>query len=229
MAMLIIANFSLAQHQRPSTTAIDKDKYCGPTKWSCIDKHYGYYFLSYAMPIPVSSGNSELEGRSGKLRVGYSYRYKIAKPFDIGVELNYARRSTGLIFDSVASANPSCIKQKFSEIGHAIEGDIFFRFNFGKSDFRHLGWHIDIGANYSYDFACIDKYVSISNSNISHAKSKLKIRDKNAQFRNIYGVFMRIGWNYIAITCSYDLADWNFNGFERSPLMIGLELNLYTR
>ena len=90
LALTIIAN---AQRIRPSTTVIDKDKYAGPTKWSCIDKHYGYYFLSYAMPIPINKSNMEIEGMSGKFRVGYMYRYKIAKPFDIGVQLNYLRQS----------------------------------------------------------------------------------------------------------------------------------------
>ena len=93
---IAIAAIASAQRVRPSTTVIDKDKYCGPTKWSCIDKHYGYYFLSYAMPIPIEKNNIEKEGISGKFRVGYMYRYKIAKPFDIGVQLNYLRQSTGI-------------------------------------------------------------------------------------------------------------------------------------
>lgn len=226
--ILAVATFATAQRVRPSTTVIDKEKYAGPTQWSCVDKHFGYYFISYAMPIPISE-NIELEGKSGKFRVGYMYRYKIAKPFDIGLGLNYLRQSTGFIYDSVAMPMPSFKKQTFSKIEHSVECAAFMRFNFGKSDFRHLGWHIDIGASYSYDFASINKTVNIYDNKSSHGKIKNKIRDKKAPYRHDYGIFARIGWNYIALTCEYSFADWDYCGYERSPLMLGLQINMYTR
>lgn len=225
----IAATTVYAQKQRPSMNVIDKDKYCGPTKWSCIDKHYGYYFISYAWPIPVSSNNIELEGKSGKLRVGYSYRYKIAKSFDIGAELNYARHNSRLIYDSIIAQNTAASKQKFDAIGHAIECGAFVRFNFGKSDFKHLGLHLDLGATYSYDFACVSKSTTIFNSESSHTKFKYKTRDKDAPYRHDYGIFLRFGYNNFAMICSYSFAKWDYNGHKRSPLLIGIQLNLYTR
>ena len=169
---IAMATIASAQHVRPSTTVLDKDKYAGPTKWSCIDKHYGYYFLSYAMPIPIEKNNIEKEGLSGKFRVGYMYRYKIAKPFDIGVQLNYLRQSTGI--DPTLFGTMS----KISVIEHSIECGAFMRFNFGKSDFRHLGWHIDLGADYSYDFAFLNKYISFYDNPSRHSKIKRKDRIK---------------------------------------------------
>ena len=226
---IALATIASAQRVRPSTTVIDKEKYAGPTKWSCIDKHYGYYFLSYAMPIPINKNNREIEGMSGKFRAGYMYRYKVAKPFDIGVQLNYLRQSTGIDYDPIGIALAEIKKHKFSKIEHSIECGAFMRFNFGKSDFRHLGWHIDLGANYSYDFASINKNVNIYNDNDSHRKYKDKIRDKHASYRHDYEIFMRIGWNYIALTCEYSPVNWNFKGYQRSPLMLGLQINMYTR
>lgn len=220
---IAMATIASAQHVRPSTTVLDKEKYAGPTKWSCIDKHYGYYFLSYAMPIPIEKNNIEKEGLSGKFRVGYMYRYKIAKPFDIGVQLNYLRQSTGI--DPTLFGTMS----KISVIEHSIECGAFMRFNFGKSDFRHLGWHIDLGADYSYDFAFLNKYISFYDNPSRHSKIKRKDRIKDAKYRHDYGIFMRIGWNYIAFTCEYNFGDWNAYGYGRSPLMLGLQINMYTR
>lgn len=220
---IALSTIASAQHVRPSTTVLDKDKYCGPTKWSCIDKHYGYYFISYAMPIPIEKNNKEIEGRSGKFRAGYMYRYKVAKPFDLGVQLNYLRQSTGI--DPTLFGTMS----KISVIEHSIECGAFLRFNFGKSDFRHLGWHIDLGADYSYDFAFLNKYVSFYDNPSRHSKIKRKDRIKDAAYRHDYGVFMRIGWNYIAFTCEYNFGDWYAYGYKRSPLMLGLQINMYTR
>ena len=226
LALTIIAN---AQRIRPSTTVIDKDKYAGPTKWSCIDKHYGYYFLSYAMPIPINKSNMEIEGMSGKFRVGYMYRYKIAKPFDIGVQLNYLRQSTGCGKYKVDTIPSMPQMKRLSAIENSIECGAFMRFNFGKSDFRHLGWHIDLGADYSYDFAFLNKYISFYDNPSRHSKIKRKDRIKDAKYRHDYGIFMRIGWNYIAFTCEYNFGDWNAYGYGRSPLMLGLQINMYTR
>lgn len=227
--MITLATIANAQRVRPSTTVIDKEKYAGPTKWSCIDKHYGYYFLSYAMPIPIEKSNKEIEGRSGKFRVGYIYRYKLAKPFDVGVQLNYLRQSTGMDYEIIGAIWPFYKSQKFSTIDHSVECGAFMRFNFGKSDFRHLGWHIDVGADYCYRFAKIIKTVCIYNNNLAHGKSKIKTREKDGLYRHDYGVFMRIGWNYIAFTCEYNFGYWDFNNYRRSPLMFGLQINMYTR
>ena len=226
---IVLATIASAQRVRPSTTVIDKDKYAGPTKWSCIDKHYGYYFISYSMPIPIEKNNAEIEGRSGKFRAGYMYRYKVAKPFDIGIQLDYLRQSTGLKYEIAGAIWPFYKSQKLSAIDHSIDCGAFMRFNFGKSDFRHLGWHIDIGADYCYHFAKITKTVCIYNNSSSYGKSKIKTRDKSGLYRHDYGVFMRVGWNYIALTCEYSFAEWDFNNYGRSPLMLGLQINMYTR
>ena len=228
--LLAVATFATAQRVRPSTTVIDKEKYAGPTKWSCIDKHYGYYFLSYAMPIPINKSNKEIEGMSGKFRVGYMYRYKVAKPFDIGVQLNYLRQSTGCGKYKVDTIPSMPQMKKLSVIENSIECGAFMRFNFGKSDFRHLGWHIDLGANYSYDFTkttkLVNKFTTYTTGK-THVRQKTKIRDSNV-YRHDFGIFMRIGWNYIALTCEYSF-DGNAIIARRSPLMLGLQINMYTR
>lgn len=220
----------LAQHN--SEKVIPASKYGSHTEWSPIDKHYAYWFVNYAMPIPLEKG-IENSAKSGNLNIGITYRFKVVKAFDIGAEVNYSLRFSNIkknnfdIFDCLVSFNP----QKTQTKSNAIAAALFFRFNIKYATHRQLGLFIDLGGFYSY---------SLGNSLIFTNKSsdlyqKTKIRKADFLEKNSFGVFFRFGYNNISLFCKYDFSNWIINygsgkeNFQRPNLLLGLQLNLYAK
>lgn len=230
---LIILFFSLSLYgQHPSTNIVDQQKYGSPTKWSCIDKHFGYYFTSFSLSIPIKSGIDN-SIRSGNFKLGYTYRYKISKPVDIGLELAYSNRYSGIKKDSTNIFDPTGIynANKIKTFHNSIEGGLYFRFNLGGSTYRKLGKYIDIGGFYNYAFNYGTLYKIKNNS----LKQKTRFKSPNYLSPDNYGVYVRFGWNYMSLICSYDFGNWidNFSNknlnFSRSNLMLGIQFNLFAR
>jgi hypothetical protein len=216
--------------QRNSETVKDKDIYGSNTEWSCADKHFGYYYISYSKPLQFE--NSLEKGvKSGVFVAGYTYRYKIIPMFDLGVELSYANRRSSLNKDSLTNFDPGTFYSKINTYHNSVSGGMYFRINIKGSDYRNLGYFADMGGFYSYSFGFGTQYV-LNNSSLFQ-KARFKQPDYLSPFD--YGVFVRAGKNNVAITVSYYLGQWisDFSTenlcYSRTPLMLGLQLNLYAK
>ncbi|MDR2835039.1 MAG: PorT family protein [Bacteroidales bacterium] len=215
-----------------SEKVIDKKIYGSPTQWSCIDKHFGYIFINYGMAIPITK-SIENSPASGKFNVGYTYRFKIAKPFDLGAELNYALRFSNIKkseFSNFESDN-FYSSQKIKTYHHGIKGTLFARLNLNGATHRQLGLFLDLGG--FYDFSFTNNLIYYSKTKYFYQKTKLK---KPEYFnKQDYGVFIRFGYNYISVFCEYSFGKWitNFSSenlnFSRPALNIGIQLNLYVK
>lgn len=222
--------------QHNSEKVIPQEKYGSHTEWSPQDKHFSYIFLNYATAIPFSK-NIENPGKAGNFNLGYSYRYKIVKAFDIGAELNYSLRFSVIkndnrnIFDSLITFTP----QKITTISNGIGAALFCRFNLKYASHRQLGLFIDLGTFYSYSIG--NKMVFTDSNSDKNQSYKYRSTIKNAGFLedNGFGPFLRLGYNYISFYCKYDFSNWIINygesntDYSRSALLLGLQLNLYRK
>lgn len=216
--------------QHSSERMIEGDRYISPTKWSTIDKHFGYYFIDYSMPIPLEKSlENELKSRS--LKVGYTYRYRLIPKLDLGLEIGYVNRVSSIDSDSLPVFDPGTFYTKVKTYQNGIFGSMYFRLNVAENNLRNLGWFVDIGGFYSQYLWKGTEY-KIKNSDISQ-----KTRFKKSEYLSDinYGGFIRAGKNNICLIVSYDLGVWisdfsNENlSYNRAPLMIGLQMNLYAK
>jgi len=224
----------LGQKKHTSTEVVNPEKYLSPTKWSPKDKHFGYYIISFSIPVPIKSP-AEVSYKSGYIRLGYAYRYKLADFMDIGIELAYANRYSRInkeaLYDGITQPAIPFADDKMRTYHNYAEGGIFFRFNFGNATYRNLGTYIDIGALYDYAM----NYGIFFKEKDKNMKQRTRIKRPDFLSPGNYGIYLRVGWNYLSFFCTYQFGDWisdnPINGInhDRSPLTLGIQLNLYAR
>lgn len=227
--LLIFFSFS-AFAQRPSESVKDKSLYGTDTKWSCADKHFGYYFVNYSKPIPLQK-NIENELKSGVFNAGYTYRYKIIKPLDLGLEISYQNRRSMIAKDSMYILDPSTYYNKIHTYHNSLSANAYFRINISGANYRNLGYFIDLGGLFSYSYGYGTSYM-MKNKLISE-----KVRFKKPAYEDpfSYGIFVRAGFNNIALIISWYEDNWitDFSNqklnFQRSSLLFGVQINLYAK
>lgn len=228
--VLFIFQILIAFAQRPSEKIISKEQYTSNTKWSCADKHFGYYFVNYSKPLPLQQ-NIENELKSGVLNVGYTYRYKTSKSLDIGAELAYQNRKSVITKDSLHIFDPIKYYDKIYTYHNSLSASAYLRINISAADYRDLGYFIDFGGLFSYAYGYGTGYFH-KNKSISE---KLRIKKPDYADPFSYGVFMRAGFNNIALIVSWYEDVWikdferNNLNFKRSSLMLGVQMNLYAK
>lgn len=226
--LLVISGLLKAQH--PSESVIDKDEYRSNTMWSCSDKHFGYYFIDYSMPLPTVSG-IENEYLSHSLKIGYTYRYRIAGFFDVGTELAYVNRTSRINNDSIPIFDPGTFYNRVKTYQNGFSASAYLRFTFAENTYRNLGYFMDLGAYYNRYLWYGTQYV-LKNEDVYQ---KARFKKSNYIQTDGYGAFVRLSKSSFSLTFSYSLSDW-INGFsnqnlafERSPFLVGLQLNLYSK
>jgi hypothetical protein len=230
--LILFALISLtAFSQRNSETVKDKDLYGSDTKWSCADKHFGYFYVNYSKPIPINNSNIEKSLCSNIFSAGYTYRFKVAKPFDIGAEIAFQKRTSSIKKDDLPTFDPSMFYDKISSFHNYASGGIYFRFNLSGATYRNLGYYIDLGGLYSYAFTYGMKYRM--DNEFLNQKLKFKKPEYLSPFE--YSLFLRVGLSNFALIASWHIDDWindfkpeNLN-FKRNPLTVGVQLNLYSK
>ncbi len=226
---LVFCSFTMFA-QRHSETVKDKDIYGADTQWSCVDKHFGYYFINYLKPLPISNG-LENELLSGSFNFGYTYRYKIVDMVDVGAEIALGNRRSVLKKDSLQNFDPGTFYNKIYTYHNDISGSLYLRVNIAKSTYRNLGAFVDLGGFYSYSLGYGTQYV-LKSSDLNQ-----KARFKNPEYLSPvnYGGFIRFGYNNLALYANYSVENWisNFSSqnvdYDRSPIKIGIQLNLYAK
>ena len=230
--LVLLPFFAFAQY--PSTEVIPAEKYKSPTKWSCIDKHFGYYFASYSVAIPTDNLSLEKGFVSYNFKAGYTYRYKIVDKFDIGAELAYSNKSSIIKNEYISNFfnNSNVQKSKLRSFHNSADISLFFRYNIGGATHRKLGNFIDFGGYFDYAF----NYGMLYKTQNYNETQKTRIINLNYLYPENYGVFVRFGYNYISFICSYDIRnsdelikDDSPTRIKRNFLTTGIQLNLFAR
>lgn len=200
------------------------------TQWGADNTHFGYYQVRYSMQIPgiYDSGIEDFFG-SGKFAASYIYRYKINNILSIGAELGYENTSSIIIENYHSLFDTQHNYDKVRVYNNNIHTAAFSRFVLGDNTIRNLGWHLDLGAFYSYSFSRGAFHLKENNT------EKIKLRQKNPDYLKAadYGIFLRIGKNNLMFYASCSFADWiyglNNHHYKRTPLVTGIQINLYAK
>ena len=223
---ITISTTSLSQKTKPSTEYLSPEKYKSETIWSCIDKHFGHFIFDYSKPISFSTPNEKFLN-SGTINLGYLYRYKFFKFFDIGLGFNYSRNNKALNTMVMNHFDPSEHYDKIRIIYNNFLPEVFMRFTFGEASYNKLGIYLDLGGYFNYTFSAATVYI-FENKYIFE-----KVKFKNPEYLKYidYGAILRLGFNKTYIKFSLNSPLWieSFDGkdFRKSVLNVGLGLNLF--
>lgn len=230
LTLILILSSLILFSQRPSETV----KYIEPngnkTEWSCQDKHFGHFYINYSMSVPIIP-SIENGIKSGLFTTGYTYRYKLIPLVDIGAELSYVNHRSFLDKDSLSSFDPGTFYNNINTYHNSASGGAFIRFNLGKSSYRNLGWFTDLGGFYSFAFG----YGTIYTLKSSSLYQKAKFKKPYYLNPSDYGIFLRMGYNNLAVIFTYTFGDWitNFStenrSYNRSGVFAGIQMNLYAK
>jgi hypothetical protein len=215
-----------SQKTKPSTEYLSPEKYKSETIWSCIDKHFGYFIFDYSKPISFNTPNEKILN-SGSINLGYLYRYKFFKFFDIGLGLNYSRNNKALNKNVMNHFDPSGYYDKIKIINNNFLSEVFMRITYGEASYNKLGFYLDLGGYFSYTISA-GTFYSFENKYIYE-----KIKFKNPEYLNYidYGAVLRLGYNKTYLKLSLNTPLWieSFNGkdFQKSLLNVGFGLNLF--
>lgn len=201
------------------------ETYYTGTIWGPEMRHYSYYFVRYAMAVPMQDAVDEKPFYSGNWAVGLSYKLKIVDLWDIGVDVSYENEfhrlknlpETRSMVPELASFD---IVRTYQ---NNLVGGFYNRLYFKRDRVRDFGWYLDVGAYYSYVMNLGTYYKDNSDTHF------IKIRQKGNQYLNDqnYGAFVRVGWNQFALYARYNAVDiFKENRADLSHLSIGLQLNL---
>ena len=231
LVLLVNITFSIKLFsQHPSENVIDTDKYGSNTLWSCSDKHFGYFFFDYSVPIPIEKGVAN-ELLSHSIKIGYTYRYKIVDLLDFGADISYVNRTSRIGTDSIYLFDPLEYYNNLKTYQNGFGISPYLRFNISGSSYRNLGYFVDLGAFYTH-YLWYGLQYKLKDKNIYQ-----KARFKQSDFlsNDDYGAFARFSMNNISLVFTYSLSDWISNysnedlSYIRSPFLVGLQINLYAK
>lgn len=230
LTLIIFSEYSFSQ-EAVVIKNYDGKKY-PETVWGPDNKHFSYYQVRYLTAIPgITTDGIYSPLISGTFEAGYVYRYKIIDNLDVGMEIAYGNVSTRIKndyhhkFSEDTVHNFDCIRT----YNNNIHLSAFGRYVFKDNNIRNLGWHVDVGGFFNYAIS------SGVRKKLNTDDLELKIRNKNPDFleNTDYGIFIRIGKNYMSFYANYSFTDWitDYNGkdYLRTPISAGIQLNLYAR
>jgi hypothetical protein len=204
----------------------DLDTYYEETLWGPEMRHYANYYVRYGMATPTSSNNCERERFGGTWSAGFTYKLKILSVWDMGIDLAYENEWHRLNTSNIPlrSLNTHLLNEDINRTyQNNLMGGIYTRFYFNKNRDHRFGTYIDLGAYYSW----VAGYGIVEKKNDSNERIFLRTKSPDYLNNQNYGVYMRAGWNQIAIFARYNFADvFNNNTCDLTPLSIGLQMNL---
>ncbi len=194
-------------------------------------KSFKQLFIGTGVNIPgTGSGDAEINLlRSGSFMTGFRQKFKVAGFYSAGYELGYSS-SRYNIRQVADKAFPTAEIHDNEKIRlNALGLSVYNRINIGKQG-NIIGKFIDLGAYVNLIFRSVhitrDKLNDpVDLSEVTFVKNaRLKYPE---QFQ--YGVYARLGINWIALKTTFRLSDMFKNSYdfpELSRLQIGLEVTL---
>ncbi|NLA25560.1 MAG: hypothetical protein GX879_11400 [Bacteroidales bacterium] len=203
----------------------ETETYYSGTIWGPEMQHYAYYFVRYAMAVPIEGNVAESPLQSGNWAVGASYKLKLLNFWDIGVDLAYENEFHTLKnLPNTRALVPSLTDFEFTRTyQNNLMGGLYNRFYFKPNRVRSFGWYVDLGGYISY----VGKLGTYYKNNDDTMKAKIRVKGHNSMLRENYGAFVRLGYNQFALFARYNFADiFKNNTAELTHFSLGLQLNL---
>ncbi len=173
-------------------------------KWGANRAHYGQFLFDVEFDIPHSDASRDYHfGASWGMVFGYTYRYRIANPVNIGVGLNYRFHWMRLNRSGMLKVYDNAIHDKVRLSSNDIRLNPFIRINLSSRRGNYLGNYIDLGA-----FGAVNVWRSIDVfDEVDDVKRQIRLRPYKMINNTFYGVFATVGFNTTRLTVSWNLSN----------------------
>lgn len=222
-----IINSSFAQEilleQNPGNDTIIQN--WGPNRKNYIHSFYSYGFLCGQQ---VSDSAQINYGNSYSFSVGYRYKRKIVKFYEIGIGFSYSytgfniKQNDKKVFPNKATHDKEVLNLNY------LSGSIFNRFIIGKRG-NMIGNYFDLGVYGGWMFSGSHKTKTEYDQPTTSGSHVTKVINKKLNYlqKFDYGAIARLGRNKFSVYAKYRLSDLfrEESGFPELPgLEAGIEL-----
>lgn len=214
--------------QKVFEKSVDDDLFTsdkGPNK-----KSFKHFYIQYsAFPIDYSGAQIKFLS-SNSFGIGYRYKYKLAKSYSLGVEINYLRNNYNLKQNGQKRVPNSFTHTKENLKTNNLSIEAYQRINIGKTG-NMLGLYFDLGGYVGYIFS--PSHIYKDDVDVNEYNSEIRI----TKFRNLnyvesisYGLRSRVGYNKLGLIVDYRLSNLLKNSFKYPKLpdwSVGLQLSVF--
>lgn len=204
------------------------DRVYEETDWGPNKQHFGYWFVNYGMPVPITTENHLKTMASGHWNAGYAYKIRMFSFMDIAAELSYSNYFYALNKDARENVIwPGISWDKIRTKQNGLKASMFFRLYMNPKRGNYFGTYIDVGGFVDYHLSSgwVYKYKD------DEVKRMERIRHDDDFETFSYGTVFAIGRDQFSLFVQYNLQDV-ITGTTRYPDMphfiVGLKLNLYS-
>ncbi len=197
------------------------------TAWGPNEQHFGYWFVSYGLPVPITTDNNLKTAISGHLNFGYAYKHKLLSFVDIGAELSYSNYFYALDEPSRDALAPNKDWDKIRSKQNGMKANIFFRFYMSPRRGNYLGTYLDLGFYADYHMSSGWMY-KLKDDFI---KEKVSLK-QNEDFETLtYGPSLAFGRDQFNFFAQYNITSvlTSKSTFPEMPAFVcGLKINMYS-
>ncbi|PLX05246.1 MAG: hypothetical protein C0594_07935 [Marinilabiliales bacterium] len=195
------------------------------------NSRFSHIYLAYKPLADNSSPDTAfvMPGKSGIFEIGIRNKYKIAKIYALGYNINFrnTKFKYGQFAEKTFPSNTMFDKEQL--ILRSLSLEIYNRFQPARTGNR-IGWFIDLGIEGGWIFNNTYKTILKSKTDIGNITEKTAISGLS-QFKDFtYTAKARIGFGQFALSAEYrlsDLVNKDHNYVEPPRLFIGIEAGLF--
>ncbi|MFO7790386.1 MAG: hypothetical protein R6V32_07430 [Bacteroidales bacterium] len=224
---LFLLSIIVASAQTVILSEDDPERVYEETDWGPNKQHFGYWFVNYGVPVPVTTDNNLKISSSGHCNVGYAYKIKMFSFMDIAAELSYSNYFYALDEDARDSIDSGRSWDKIRTKQNGLKAAMYFRFYFNPSRGNYFGTYIDVGVYGDYHMGSGWLYKFKEDG----FKEEISYR-RDADFETFtYGPAFAFGRDQFVAFAQYNLnsvLSGNKNFPEMPRCIFGLQMNLYS-
>jgi hypothetical protein len=196
----------------------------GPNK-----DHYGHIYLGYGFLGGESDDSAQIRsGKSSSFSLGYLWKWRLAKWYEVGFDLAYHYTSFHLKQDSTKKVPNRIIHRKEKLVFNSIQLSPMMRFKL-RNAYHSNGTFIDLGGYVGY-FYRVKNQTRERNHAPGAGSTRIVNLDLDYTRSYDYGLLARVGFNRIILYGRYRLSDL-FTEASNLPELprveIGLKLGIH--
>ncbi|MBD98341.1 MAG: hypothetical protein CMO34_00725 [Verrucomicrobia bacterium] len=157
--------------------------------------HYSHLIVGYGFILGPSEGDSAaiIPGKSSAFTLGWLAKWRIAKWYELGFDINYHLAAYHIKQDSMKTVPNTVLHKKEKLIFNNIQAHFFQRFKF-KNRYHSTGTFLDIGGYFGYNYRVKNQILLKDNQPQAYKSKSVLLRLKYTEDFQ-YGAQVRIGLN----------------------------------
>ncbi|MGC9332037.1 MAG: hypothetical protein ACP5DZ_09225 [Bacteroidales bacterium] len=198
------------------------------TDWGPNKQHFGYWFVNYGLPVPITTDNHLKTMSSGHWNAGYAYKILLFSFMDVAAELSYSNYFYALNKDAREDVVwPGQIWDKIRTKQNGMKASMFFRLYMNPKRGNYFGTYVDFGGFIDYHLSSgwVYKYKD------DDYKRMLRVRHDDDFETFNYGPTVAFGHDQLSLFVQYNMKDViaRSSRYPDMPHFIfGLKINMYS-